>query len=63
MYKQSWTEYLGYIGGLIILFVVIYLTMKILGMVESMTITSILLIFIIGQGLLNIHFWKKLKKK
>ncbi len=63
MYKKPLLEYLGYIGGIIILLVGIYLTMKVLGMVESMTITSILLVFILGQGLLNIYFWKKLKKK
>ena len=63
MYKQSWIEYLAYIGGIIVLLVGIYLTMKVLGMVESMTITSILLVFILGQGLLNVYFWKKLKKK
>lgn len=63
MYLEAKTEYLGYIAAIIIIYVIIYLTMKLLGVVESMTITSILLIFIMGQGLLNIYFWKKLKKK
>jgi len=63
MYQTPLAEYLKYAGALIIFFVIIYLTMKVLGMVHSVSINLILLIFIAGQSLLNIYFWKKLKKK
>lgn len=52
---MKWDKILGYIGLCIIILVIIYLLLKIIGLIKTISIEEILLSFAGGQALLDVY--------
>jgi hypothetical protein len=55
---MDFDKILGYIGLAIVILVIFYLVLKVLGIVQSISVEEILLGFAGGQALLDIHLIK-----
>ncbi|MEM5878912.1 MAG: hypothetical protein QXU74_00240 [Candidatus Aenigmatarchaeota archaeon] len=59
---MNFDKILGYVGLIIVILVIVYLTLKVLGIVQSVSVEEILLGFAGGQALLDIHLIKAISR-